>query len=811
MTVRTRSLRFRLIAFLVSLIGLVQIAEFALMTRASYGAAKAKIEQQFGVGDKVFARTLAENAAQQVQSARVLASGFAFRAAVAIGNPATVESALENYGTRIGARAVLYVNLHGDVVADTLRASPHVYPFALPALIHAAGQRGQASSIALLDGRAMQLIAVPVRAPLTIGWVVVCFPLDTALAEQLRSLTGLEVSFAVARGSRWTVVATTLPPKDARVLPARLQATHAGAKNALIRMPDGSELTRLLPLNDSGAARIAAVLTQPIGPALASFRALRATILGLGVFSLLVSILGSILIALGFTRPLAALLEAVKRIRQGDYSRLVAIKRDDEIGTLARGLDLMRARIFEREQRILKLAYEDPLTHLPNRLQFSESLEKALSAARKTRCGLAILIMDLDRFKYVNDTLGHGVGDHVLQEVAQRLRDVLGGAACIARLGGDEFAVLLEEATNGSVAQLAERVVGALERPILYAQQPLDVGASIGIATFPEHGADLQTLVRNADIAMYVAKRTRSGYSFYDPNYDTSQQEHLSLLSELRRAVEQGELRLYYQPKLTLASARVLAAEALIRWIHPVRGLMPPALFIPFAEHTGYIKSLTLWVLREAIAQCGQWRREGRDIQISVNISARDLTSRDLPERICALLAEHEVPARLLCLEITESGFMEDPKHAQRVLDRLAQQGIQLSIDDYGTGYSSLSYIMRLPVKELKIDQAFVSHMSEEPNLATIVHSTIELGHSLGLKVVAEGVEDSGGLALLRELGCDSAQGYYLSPPLPPAEFTAWLEGTLPVRLEGDLCRAEDEHAADLSIARGAALASGAY
>jgi diguanylate cyclase (GGDEF)-like protein len=395
--------------------------------------------------------------------------------------------------------------------------------------------------------------------------------------------------------------------------------------------------------------------------------------------------------------------------------------------------------------------------------------------------------MDLDRFKYVNDTLGHGVGDHVLKEVGERLRSVLSAASCIARLGGDEFAVLLEDSGSEEIVRLAERVVAVLEQPILYEQQPLDVGASIGIATFPVHGGDLQTLVRNADIAMYVAKRTRSGYSVYDSSYDTSQQEHLSLLSELRRAVEQGELRLYYQPKMTLSSSKVLAAEALIRWVHPVRGLVPPALFIPFAEHTGYIKALTLWVLKEAISQCGQWCREGRPLQISVNISARDLTSRDLPERIAALLDEHGVSAQMLCLEITESGFMEDPQHAQRVLDRLAQQGVQLSIDDYGTGYSSLSYIMRLPVKELKIDQAFVSRMSENPNLATIVHSTIELGHSLGLKVVAEGVEDFRGFELLRELGCDSAQGYYLSPPLAPAEFTAWLEGALPARQTREL------------------------
>ncbi len=745
------------------------------------------------MGDNVFARTLAQRASQQAQAARVLADGFAFRAAVAVGNPATVQSALENLGSRIGAGAVLYVNLSGRVIADTLRGNASSRTFAFPALIKAASVHGQSTAIGMLDGRALQLIAVPVRAPLTIGWVIVCFPIDAALAGELRQLTGLEVSFALQRGAAWSVLASTLPEPDVQALPARLVAGVRGLRNRVVPMPGGAQLVRLLPLNTSGPGRIVAVLAQPIAPALASFRALRATLVGLGIFSLVISVVGSVLIALGFTRPLEALLAAVKRIRQGDYAQPVAIRRDDEIGTLARGLEHMRAGIAERESQILKLAYEDPLTRLPNRSQFSEALRQGLRKAQDTGRSLAILIMDLDRFKYVNDTLGHGVGDHVLKEVGTRLRAVLAAANCIARLGGDEFAILLQDASIEEVTRLAEGVVAVLEKPIFFEEQPLDVGASIGIALFPAHGADAQTLVRNADIAMYVAKRTRSGYSVYDRSYDTSQQEHLSLLSELRRAVEQGELRLFYQPKVTLASSRVVAAEALIRWVHPERGLIPPGMFIPFAEHTGYIKSLTLWVLREAIRQCGLWRQEGRELQISVNISARDLTSRDLPERIAALLAEYAVPAPRRCLEITESGFMEDPQHAQRVLQRLSQQGVQLSIDDYGTGYSSLSYIMRLPVKELKIDQAFVSRMSENPNLATIVHSTIELGHSLGLKVVAEGVEDLRGFSLLRELGCDSAQGYYLSPPLAPVEFTAWLDGALPRRRAEDLVGAVDE------------------
>ncbi|MGH8258954.1 MAG: putative bifunctional diguanylate cyclase/phosphodiesterase, partial [Steroidobacteraceae bacterium] len=581
----------------------------------------------------------------------------------------------------------------------------------------------------------------------------------------------------------------TLPRAAAEALPGMLPDYARALTTPLLDMPDGAQQVRLLPLSSGLAAasggassadgQVVAVLQRPIASALASFRTLRATLVGLGILSLAISIVGSILIALGITRPLASLLAAVRRIRQGDYSVPIAISGNDEVGVLAQGIDHMRAGIAEREQRILKLAYEDLLTGLPNRAQFAEALERGLVAARAASQPLAILIMDLDRFKYVNDSLGHGVGDHVLCEVSARLRETSTGAACVARLGGDEFAVLAPALPADRVVELAQRIVAALEHPILYQGQPLDVGASIGIALFPEHAAESQGLVRNADIAMYAAKRNRTGYSLYDPTYDNSQQEHLSLLGELRRAVDAGELRLYYQPKISLASSTVGAAEALIRWVHPSRGLVPPALFIPFAEHTGYIKVLTGWVLAEAVRQCGAWRRDGLDLMISVNISARDLVNRELPDTIGRLLAEHDVPPERLCLEITESGFMEEPGHAQKVLDRLAGIGVQLSIDDYGTGYSSLSYIMRLPVAELKIDRSFVSRMSGNRDLATIVRSTIELGHSLGLKVVAEGVEDSEGFALLRELGCDSAQGYFMSPPLPADAFRHWVEGSV--------------------------------
>jgi diguanylate cyclase (GGDEF)-like protein len=769
-----------MIFFLVVLLGAVQLTEIMLTNTASYRASRVKIEDELGVGARVFERVLRQNADNEAQAARVLVSDFAFREAVATADVPTVASALENHGARIHAVAVLYVNLKGEVVADTLRPGAPTHPFEYAELITQARAEGNAVAIGMLDERACQLVSVPVRAPVTIGWVIVCYPIDSGLATDLRTLTGLNISFALERAQHWTLLATTLTTNDARDLPLRLPVYSQALDTHQLALADGDQQLRVFALGGRVNEHIVAVLQRPIADALAGFRTLRTSLIALGILSLALSIAGSIGIALGITRPIELLLAAVRRIRKGDYTASLFIHRNDEIGALAQGLEHMRMGIAEREQQILKLAYEDPLTKLPNRSRFGEALRESIAAAQLSGQSLAILIMDLDRFKFINDTLGHGVGDHVLREVGRRLQAMTGSAGCVARMGGDEYALLVPAVGSLEVIGLAQHILAMLERPIMFHDQPLDVGASVGIACFPLHAADAETLLRNADIAMYVAKRSRSGYVVFDSKFDNSQQQHLSMLSELRSAVEHGELRLHYQPKVTLATSAVTAVEALLRWAHPTRGMVPPGAFIPFAEHTGYIKVLTRWVLEEAVRQCSVWQQEGLRLQISVNISARDLMVRDLPDYVSDLLQRFDVSASSLCLEITESGFMEDPSHALRVLERLAAVGLELSIDDYGTGYSSLSYLMQLPVGELKIDRSFVSKMDGNADLTTIVRSTIELGHSLGLKVVAEGVEDPEAFALLRELRCDSAQGYYMSPPLPPDDFRAWLNGTLP-------------------------------
>jgi len=773
-----RRLRTRIVVFSVALLGVVQLAAFVLVNASNTTNANRKIESELQTGERVFARLLEQNRERLVQAARVLSADFAFREAIATNDVETVLSALSNHGARIDADTMMLVSLDGKVVADTLQASASGKPFAFPALLDEARQNRTGSSIALLGGRAYQLVVVPVLAPVPIAWVALGFVIDDEWASDLRRLTALDVSFMQGGQGALSLLASTLDRSRTDALIAQLHSVPHDIATTRIGAGSDEQQIKIIPVQQHGSEEIIAILQRSVAEATAEFNNLQKTLMGLGIASLTISLLGSAWIALNLTRPLSRLTEAASRIQGGDYTTPVAVRRKDEIGVLAGSLDQMREGISVREQEILRLAYEDSLTGLPNRALFNKWLTEAIESAGKKGTPIGVLVMDLDRFKAINDALGHGAGDHVLREVAFRLSQLATSDGIVARLGGDEFGILMHHSDAIRAQEIAAEVADALEAPIAYHDQWLDVGASIGIAIYPQHGADASTLLRHSDIAMYVAKRNKTTSAIFDSQYDTHQQQHLSLLGELRRAVELNELQLYYQPKVAVATDEANAVEALLRWVHPVRGFISPGDFIPFAEHTGYIKVLTQWVLQEAVRQCGVWIRQGMPMRISVNISARDLLDRNLPRTLTDLLQSHGVPAELLCIEITESGFMEDPAHARRVLQQLNDIGLRLSIDDYGTGYSSLSYVAQLPVHELKIDRSFVSNLATDAVTATIVKSTIELGHNLGLSVVAEGVEDAAGLKLLKDLGCDQAQGYFFSKPLSVPQLEEWLVRT---------------------------------
>jgi diguanylate cyclase (GGDEF)-like protein len=426
-------------------------------------------------------------------------------------------------------------------------------------------------------------------------------------------------------------------------------------------------------------------------------------------------------------------------------------------------------------------ALHDPLTGLPNRLLFRDRVGQELRACERAGGRVAVLVMDLDRFKEVNDTLGHHSGDFLLTELGARLKAALRESDTIARLGGDEFAVLLQGQSDAlGMPNVMEKIRQAVERPILVQDLPLGIEASVGVAFYPDHGTDVDTLLQHADVAMYEAKAGHSFYSFYDPANDTYTPARLTLLAELRRAIDNRELVLHFQPKASLRSGEVASVEALVRWQHPDRGLIFPDEFVPAVQHTGLIRPLTLYVIDEALRQCRSWQEGGLALSVSVNLSMRNLVDVEFPEHVAELLVKHDLAPQWLELEITESTMLADPVRTKQVLDRLSAMGVRLSLDDFGTGYSSLSYLKRLPLDELKIDRSFVMNMLENEDDAVIVRSTIDLGRNLGLEVVAEGVETRETWGQLRRLGCDVAQGYYLTRPVPPEELERWLRDREP-------------------------------
>ncbi|MFD9718603.1 putative bifunctional diguanylate cyclase/phosphodiesterase [Streptomyces sp. NPDC059076] len=417
----------------------------------------------------------------------------------------------------------------------------------------------------------------------------------------------------------------------------------------------------------------------------------------------------------------------------------------------------------------------DPLTGLPNRQWLLERTWNALEDAENSGTRAALVLIDLDRFRSVNDTLGHLAGDRLLLQIAQRLRHALPRGAEAARLGGDEFAVLLPTADSITSAQrIARQLATELSSPLDLDGLTLVLEASAGVAVFPEHALDAEGLLRRADVAMYQAKRDRTGVEVYESKRDSNTPDRLGLLGDLRRALDAREVELHYQPKVRF-DGHVAGLEALVRWVHPDRGRVPPDEFIAIAESSGLMPHLTEYVLDTALAQVAEWRAQGLDVPVAVNVSPRDVHTPGFAGSVAARLARHGVPAASLQLEITEHVLLEDPQRAADTLAGLTDHGVKMSLDDFGTGYSSLVHLRRLPVSELKIDRSFVARLAVDNEDAEIVRCTVDLAHSLGLLVVAEGVEDDETWERLRDLGCDAVQGWLVAAAMPPQEATAWL------------------------------------
>ena len=492
--------------------------------------------------------------------------------------------------------------------------------------------------------------------------------------------------------------------------------------------------------------------------------------------------LGVVFILIGFfaldrylLTPISSLTQALFKEAHGEKAVDIPKVNSTETKDLLSAFHTMRDLVRQRQNALEHQAMHDDLTNLPNRTLLYEKLNSMVSKQTRKNDHHILIIMDLDRFKEVNDSLGHHIGDELLMSVSVRLRHLLRDTDLVARLGGDEFSILLPDTNEREARQVARKILKAFESPYQVNEHELYVGASMGLATYPHHGLDAETLIKRADTAMYVAKRNRLGYTFYEGLEDQDNELYLSLASDLRAAVRNEELQVFYQLKYDLQTNLVVGAEALLRWTHPKHGNVSPAQIIPIAEQLGLINKITLQVLEEAIKQCRGWRDQGLYLSVSVNLSVYDLQSSDIVNHIDMLLKEYDIPPSYLIIEITEGAMLIEPQHAIEILRKLDTMGIRIAIDDFGTGYSSLGYLKQLPVDELKIDKSFVMDMIHDENDAVIVRSTIDLAHNLGLQVVAEGVESAEIYQLLEALKCDTAQGFYMCKPVPAEQIHDYL------------------------------------
>jgi diguanylate cyclase (GGDEF)-like protein len=780
---RFRSLESRIVVLFLLLTLSVQLAGFIAIRSGIDHNARMSIQSELQIGERVFKRLLEQNAQKLNQGARLLAADYGFRQAVASGDRETISSVLANHGARIGASRVLLIGTDHLIKASTLAMPSKSLIDSILSMIDRAEVIGSANGTALVDRHPYQLVVVPVKAPVTIGWVAMAFPIDQRLATDMRELSSLQVSIMNAGSDGvWTSDVSTLPLGEEDKLASQLQSAGiAGNYEGDLDLAASDFSARVMPLARDANFASLVVFQRSVSEAVAPYRQLQLTLLILTGFGILAAVIGSFFTARRITTPLKDLALIAERFGEGDYSGRITTRGHDEIGALSKAFDSMRQGIAHREDEIGRLAYWDTLTDLPNRARFTVKLDDAIERAKGEKRSIYILMMDLDRFKNVNDVLGHRFGDTLLAHVAARLKALMvGNHEQLARLGGDEFAIMLPNTHLNEVRTIAARILKSLEEPITLEDHTVDLGAGIGIAGFPEHGIDAESLLSRAEIAMYAAKKTGNEAVVYEQILDQGSQQSLSLMSDLRRALERNEFRLYVQPKLTMGTGQIIGLEALVRWVHPERGMIMPDHFIPFAEKTGFIRLLTRWVLEQSAALCSDLEHRGIHLKISANLSTRDLLDQNLPAKFAEILTRYRVKPDSFCLEITESAIMDDPVRAQMTLESLHAMGVELSIDDFGTGYSSLAYLKRLPVDELKIDKSFVMNMEDDADDAKIVRSTIDLGHNMGLRVVAEGIESEIVWNLLKTMGCNQGQGYFMGRPMPVEKLAQWMGEWIP-------------------------------
>jgi len=732
-----------------------------------------QVQNQLRSSAKTFSAIVQRRIDLLAGRARDQARQFEFRDTISTGDVPTIRSAMRNFSKRIEADLALVYDLDGNIITSVGSSgfTNEMAPALSPELFEQTEAENIATSIVEIDGHIYEVVFAPVLAPDLMAVIAYGIELDQdeALSIKLLSSIDLEIAFLYKDDGTYRVASATSGERTlSRFLEQDLNQVDAAVFKS--RYQGDDYMFWRLELSEAalGKGEIAALLYYSVDTALAPYVALAVTLSVVLLVGIIMLIGGSVVLSRGVTRPLRVLARATYSIAEGDYHEVEALKNGDEIAKLTDSFNRMVGAVKEREQKIVFQAFHDAETGLPNRNQF----EKNLALRIENKKEFCLVIAEVQQLTELRSVLNNTHLNDLLSGIGERISQVANVE--VARLSTESFAFITDDV--GAADIIASLIINAFMTPFEIADVVVDASIKMGLTKFPDDKKDGMKLLQTASSALETGRKAAKGFAWYVADDGSSYKQRLSLMSDLRDALTSGEVFFAYQPKLELQTGAIKSAEALVRWVSPSRGFVPPDEFIPFAEKTGDVRHVTDWGLRTAIAQAADWRSRNIYITVAVNLSTSDLMNANLPGQVLKLLRDYNLPASCLKLEVTESAVMHDMTRALDVLNMLSAMGIVLSIDDYGTGYSSLSYLKKLPVSELKIDMSFVRKLAESSEDRILVRSTIELGHNLGLEITAEGVEDQKSIDLLTEYGCDTVQGYFISKPVPANEFEAFLE-----------------------------------
>ena len=771
--IRFTSLRARISVLYSATIGAALLFIALAMQLAISRNAEQQVRAELAASSTVIDNVWTMRLDQLRNAANPLAQDFGFREAVASQDEATMRSALQNVAARLHASHAFIVRYDGRVIGltpdqDTARADD------LWSLLDDGWQSGALR----YKGATYLGVASEIDAPELIGWLVIARRLDAAELRAISSMSSVPLQATVVRrgeGSGWVNDADGASLHSAKIAKLLDRLTPVvGGNNGQVMESIGGDVVYARALGSRGGrVELALALEYSMADALAQYGQLKLALALTGILALLLALFASSRLAAGIARPLSELESAAAKLQLGERID-VSTTSADEIGRLTSAFNAMSAEIVERELRISHMAFHDALTDLPNRVLLQEQLEHALKLAAKRKGRLAVLCLDLDNFKIINDTLGHPIGDALLRIVAQRLRDAV-EPHVVARLGGDEFAVLLTDESGALLPEkVARRIIEIVTEPMIIEGNQVVVGTSIGIALAPSDASEADDLLKHADLALYKAKEGGRGtLRFFEAEMDAQAQQRRALELDMRSGLLNGEFELYFQPLFDLSTNTFCAFEALIRWNHPERGMISPVDFIPVAEETGLIVPIGEWVIQEACRHASQWPE---NIRVAVNVSTIQFRSPGLSTVVLRAVSAAGLNPNRLEIEITESVFLNKSSAILEVLHGLRALGVRIALDDFGTGYSSLSYLRSFPFDKIKIDRSFIIGLLDDQEASAVIHAITDLARALGMETTAEGVEELAQLDILRVHGCTNVQGYLFSRPVAAGDVRGLLD-----------------------------------